>query len=273
MAIPELLRTSDILPCPVLGLLLAGTLQVRLAANEEDIRAAQAVRYRVFVEEMGAQVSAEMHAAKRDWDHFDAYCDHLLVVDHKGDVPRIVGTYRLLRREAMRKCGTFYTAGEFNIQAMEAHPGEIMELGRSCVSPEYRSRAAMQLLWRGIGAYVARYKVEIMFGCASLAGADPAAHAQALAYLYHYHLAPPELRLLALPELHVKMDIMPKESVDAQAAFIALPALIKGYLRLGGYVGDGAVIDKSYNTTDVGVVVKTDLVTAKYAQRYAQDSV
>lgn len=267
---PEsLLHSADGESLPI-GDIRAGSLQVTIATDAGQVQAAQELRYRVFVEEMGAGASPQMHAIRRDADRFDEYCDHLLVLEHHTPerLPRVVGTYRLLRREPMRRCGNFYSADEFDLSAVERFPGEIMELGRSCVDAAYRNRAVMQLLWRGIGAYVAKYNIGLMFGCASLHGTEPRAHAQTLSYLYHTHLAPPELRMRALPERYVPMDALPKEEVDARAAFAALPALIKGYLRLGGVVGDGAVIDRDYNTTDVGIVVKTALVTQKYVQRY-----
>ena len=227
------------------------------------------MRYRVFFEEMGAPPTPEIAKSQRDVDAFDTVCDHLLVVDHQPDGgARVVGTYRLLRRGAMKKIGRFYTAGEYDIGRIQQYDGEILEVGRSCVDPQYRNRAVMQLLWRGIGAYVMKFNIGLMFGCASFFGTDPKRHALPLSYLHHYHLAPEELRLRALPERYVEMNLMGKESVDTKEAFAALPALIKGYLRLGGYVGLGAVVDPEYNTTDVSIVVKTDLVTDKYAQRY-----
>lgn len=255
-----------------LGELKAGTLEVLIASDECDIRAAQELRYRVFFEEMGAPVTPQVAASRRDADAFDTVCDHLLVVEHAADGEyKIVGTYRLLRREAMAAIGHFYTDGEFDISAIRNYPGEILEVGRSCVDPAYRNRAVMQLLWRGIGAYVARFNVGLLFGCASFHGTDPHQHAEELSYLYHYHLAPENVRPRALPERYVDMNLMPKEAVNAKRAFSALPALIKGYLRLSGYIGAGAVVDHEYNTTDVSIVVKTDLVTDKYAQRYGRE--
>lgn len=266
-------KPSDIVltPCPVLGDISAGALQVRIAENEEEVRAAQALRYAVFVEEKGAGVSAAMHAAKRDWDEYDPFCDHLLVLDYRRGAPQVVGTYRLLRREGRAKAGSFYSASEFDITRMEEFPGEVMELGRSCVHIDFRNRAVMQLLWRGIGAYVSRHQVGVMFGCASFTGHDPQAHAEALSYLHHYHLAPPHLRIEALPERFTSMEMLAPDQFNPKRAFVALPALIKGYLRLGGCVGHGAVIDAEYNTVDVGIIVQTALVTDKYTQRYGTD--
>lgn len=256
-----------------LGELRAGTLEVIVAARREDIAQAQRLRYRVFVEEMGAKSTPEMARTSRDADAFDAVCDHLLVIDHQPEGGyRIVGTYRMLRRSGMEKIGRFYTEAEYDIAAIRAYAGEILEVGRSCVDPAYRSRAVMQLLWRGIGAYVAAFDVALLFGCASFPGTDAAAHAEALSYLHHHHLAPEEIRPVALTDRYEEMNRLPKDAFDAKRAFAALPPLIKGYLRLGGFVGHGAVIDHEYNTTDVSIVVKTDRVSGKYAERYGTQS-
>ena len=252
-----------------LGEIRAGNLEVFIAANESDILAGQALRYQVFFEEMGAIATEETAKTKLDIDEFDAVCDHLLVAAYSDDGSyKIVGTYRLLRRENMAKIGRFYSDDEFDISLLKQYDGEIVEVGRSCVHPDFRNRAVMQLLWRGIGAYVSKFNIGLMFGCASFNGVDPKAHAHALSYLYHYHLAPPELCPRALPERYVEMNLLPKEAIDEKAAFASLPPLIKGYLRLNGYIGAGAVIDYDYNTTDVSIVVKTDQVTDKYANRY-----
>ncbi len=249
----------------------AGPLAVRLAECAVDIDAAQALRYRVFYEEMAAKPSPEAAASRRDADEFDAVCDHLLVIDRRRELDGgrgVVGTYRVLRRAPAEAFGRFYSASEYDISPLLAFRGEILELGRSCVDADYRNGLTMQLLWRFIAAYVYHYDIEIMFGCASLPGTDVEALALPLAYLHHFHLAPPALRPNALPERYVSMAQLPAEAVDRKAALAKLPPLIKGYLRLGGFVGDGAVIDHQFNTTDVSIVVKTDLVTEKYIRHY-----
>jgi putative hemolysin len=253
----------------------ARNLEVRLTRSEAEIEAAQALRYRVFYDEMHATPSPEMAAVRRDFDRFDDLCDHLVVVDHeRGDGPEgIVGTYRLLRRSVALQHGGFYSSSEYDISRLVETPGEILELGRSCVDTAYRTGTTMQLLWRGNAAYVLNFDITLMFGCASLHGSDPKAFALPLAYLYHYHLAPPALRMRALPEHYVSMDLMPKEAIDMKAAMREVPPLIKGYLRLGGFVGDGAVIDRQWNSVDVGVVVKTDWVTRRYRDRLTSEVV
>jgi putative hemolysin len=258
---------TDHLPFPELR---AGNLGVRVADAAAEIDAVQALRYRVFYQEMGAKADSATAASLRDRDDFDAVADHLLVVDHAiGDGPEgVVGTYRLIQREAVEKLGRFYSADEYDIAPIMNFPGRILELGRSCVDAAYRSRVAMQLLWRGIAAYVFHYQIDLMFGCASLHGTDPDALAADLTYLYHNHLAPPAVRPRALPHRYVEMRRMSPGKLDPKRVQSQLPPLIKGYLRLGGFVGDGAVIDRQFNTTDVAVVVKTDLVTDKYYRHY-----
>lgn len=250
--------------------LRAGNLGVRLAATAAEIDAVQALRYRVFYQEMGARADAATAVSQRDRDAFDAVADHLLVVDHAigAGAEGIIGTYRLIQREAAAQLGRFYSADEYDISPMLRFPGRILELGRSCVDEAYRGRAAMQLLWRGIAAYVFHFRIDLMFGCASLHGTDPDALAADLTYLYYNHLAPPAVRPRALPHRYVDMRRMPPGLLDPTRALAQLPPLIKGYLRLGGFIGDGAVIDRQFNTTDVAVVVKTDLVTDKYYRHY-----
>jgi putative hemolysin len=215
-----------------------------------------------------------MERARRDFDGFDEFADHLLVIDNaRGLGPdAVVGTYRLIRRPAAERAGRFYSAAEYDISTMVAYPGEILELGRSCVDASARNRPTMQLLWRGIAAYVFHYQIDLMFGCASLHGTDPDALAVPLSYLHYHHLAPPALRPRALPELYVDMRRLPPQAIDPAKALAELPPLIKGYLRLGGFVGDGAVIDRQFNTTDVSIVVKTDLVTDKYYRHYERQA-
>jgi putative hemolysin len=254
--------------------LRAGNLGVRVAVSAADIDAVQALRFRVFYREMGARADAHTAAASRDRDAFDQVADHLLVMDHAlgSGSQAVVGTYRLIRREAAARIGRFYSADEYDIAMLTAYPGRILELGRSCVDAGYRGRAAMQLLWRGIAAYVFHYRIDLMFGCASLPGTDPDALAPELTYLCTYHLAPPELCPRAVPRRYVDMRRMPPEALDPPRVLAQLPPLIKGYLRLGGFVGDGAVIDRQFNTTDVAVVVKTDLVNAKYYRHYERET-
>jgi len=249
---------------------------VRLAETEHEVEQAQRLRYTVFYEEMSAIPSPRMRELRRDFDKYDDVCDHLLVVDrdaHDEDgQPLVVGTYRLTRKKDADKVGGFYTSSEYDLGAMLAGLPEstkCLELGRSCILKSYRARpGTMQLLWKGLMAYVARFDIDLMFGCASLPGIDVAEMALPLSYLHHFHLAPDALCVRALPDRYVAMDRLAKDSIDPAQAQAVLPPLIKGYLRLGGFVGDGAVIDRQFNTTDVAIVVKTDLVSDRYYRHY-----
>ena len=250
----------------------AGLLEVRLAASEAEIIAAQALRYAIFYDEMGALPTPAMARARRDIDAYDMVCDHLLVIDHANALrPRVVGTYRLLRQDVAMANGGFYSAGEFDLSALIAQsaPGrQLLELGRSCVAPEWRTSATISLLWRGIATYLAQHGIGHLFGCASLHGADPLLHAAELSYLYHHHLAPAELRATALLPHRVEMNRLDAAAIDGRAASRALPPLLKGYLRVGAVVGDGGFVDHQFNTVDVFVVMPVDRITSRYAERF-----
>jgi putative hemolysin len=251
----------------------ANQLQVRLAETWDEVDAALALRYRVFFEEMKARATPGIVAKQRDVDEFDPYCDHLLVIDNaRGSGPEaVVGTYRMLRRGGAAKVGRFYSSSEYDVRPIIDHPGEILEMGRSCIDSGHRTRAAMQLLWRGVTAYVLAHRIDILFGCASLHGTDPGQMALPLSYLYHNHLAPAGLRPVALPSRYVGMNLLAKDAIDAKAAMRDLPPMIKGYLRLGGVVGEGAVIDHDFNTVDVLVYVNMRKVSEKYYRHYTRE--
>jgi putative hemolysin len=254
-----------------------GNLETRLACSDCEINAAQAVRFDVFANEMGAAMPPESMRSRRDMDAFDAVCDHLLVLDRSiaGDAKeQIVGTYRLLRQEVARAHDGFYSTSEFAIDDMLArHPQKrFMELGRSCVLPKYRNRRTVELLWQGNWAYALEHGIDAMFGCASIPGALPEAHALALSFLYHNCLSTGEWAVRARPELYHLMDLMPREAIDVKGALSGLPPLIKGYLRLGAMVGDGAVVDRAFGTTDVMVVLPISKISDRYINHYGADA-
>jgi len=247
-----------------------GALEVRLAVSEAEVRAAQALRYQVFYEERGAMPCARRAALERDFDDFDVVCDHLLVFDHGDDGARVVGTYRLLRQEVAMANGGFYSGREYDLGALITHSEggrQLLELGRSCVAPAWRNSGTISLLWRGIASYLQAHDIGHLFGCASLPGAEPLLHAAELSYLYHYHLAPPELRARSWADNYVDMNSVGAERIDARAAR-GLPALIKGYLRAGAMVGDGGFLDQQFNSVDVFVVMPVERITSRYAERF-----
>lgn len=272
--VPELPRFAIGNAAPGFAELRAANLGVRLAVSQDELDAVQALRYQVFYEEMGARPDAATMASRRDSDEFDALADHLLVVDHDlGEGPgSVVGTYRLIREEAAARHGHFYSESEYDISVLKTFAGRKLELGRSCTARAYRNRSVMQLLWRGIAAYVFHYGIDLMFGCASLTGTDPDALAGELTYLATHHMAPEAIRPRALPSRYIEMRRAAPDAVSPKHALLRLPPLIKGYLRLGGFVGEGAVIDHQFNTTDISIVVQTDLVTDKYYRHYEREA-
>jgi putative hemolysin len=249
-----------------------GSLEVRLAQTAAEVRQAQKLRYRVFYQEGSAIADPGRLFARRDVDGFDAICDHLLVFDHAGSdgKPAVVGTYRLLRQNLAEEFGGFYSASEFDVGSLIAlHPTlQFLELGRSCVLAPYRNKRTVELLWLGIWHYVQQNRLDVMIGCASLDGTDPNALALPLSFLHHYARAPENWRAYALPERAVEMNRLSKEAIDPKAALRILPPLVKGYLRLGAYIGEGAVIDREFGTTDVLIILPVSAIKARYIQHF-----
>lgn len=247
--------------------------RVKLAETEEERLGAQRLRYRVFVEERGAEASPEQRAARREWDAFDPFFDHLILTSEEpisDPLDRVVGVYRLMRRDAARAGIGFYGAAEYDLSLIETSPRESLELGRSCIAAAHRGGPGMHLLWSGLAEYVLERDIEILFGTASFPGTDPAPLAEALSFLHHRHLAPPDLRVRARAERFLAMDRLPAEAIDPARALAAIPSLIKAYLRLGGTVGEGASLDRAFNTIDVCLVMDTarmkDQARAFYAR-------
>ena len=257
-------------------------LTVRLAACAEDITAAQTLRYRVFYEELAARPDEAACLARRDQDRFDLVCDHLLVVrPQRGDGDRdpvcvsdgtLVGTYRLLRQDIAEAGPGFYTQDEFDIAPLIARHANLrfLELGRSCVLAPYRTRPVVELLWQGIWDYVRGHRLNVMIGCASLEGTDPEAHAKALSFLARHCAAEGDWHVRAHDHRRIAMHRLGAEEVDPRRAMKGLPPLIKGYLRLGARIGDGAVIDTQFNTIDVLIVLPVSAIDRRYFSHFGQ---
>lgn len=222
----------------------------------------------MFAEEMGAPLSPARHLARLEADAFDDHCDHLLVLDHaRAAADAVVGTYRLMPGDRAPAAGGFYSAGEFDLtplMANAADPARLVEVGRSCVAAGYRTNATVQMLWRGIAQYLAVHDVETLFGCASFPTPVAWTLAPALAYLHLNHLAAPERRVQALAGRATDMSGMCFADHDQQAIYRSLPPLIKGYLRLGAEVGQGAVIDEEFGTTDVFMQANVRQIPERY---------
>lgn len=246
---------------------------VRLAQDARDLRAAQRLRYRVFVQELHADGPMVDHGAQLECDEFDGLFDHMLLIDRRRDAAAledVVGVYRLLPSDRVGPQGRFYSESEFDLSVLKASGRRLLELGRSCVHPDHRRGAAMVLLWNALADYVLERGIEVLFGAASFPGIDVARLEQPLSWLHHNHLAPEALRVGAHAAGRQRMDLLPPDRIDARAAQAATPALIKAYLRLGGFVGAGAWIDRAFNTTDVCLVMDTAQMSARHKEYYTR---
>ncbi|MEL6466258.1 MAG: GNAT family N-acyltransferase [Pseudomonadota bacterium] len=242
------------------------TFRVTLAQDDRDLRAAQRLRYDVFVRELGGSGALVDHDAGLERDRFDPFFDHLMLHDDK--IGKVVGVYRMLRAERAAAAGQFYSEDEYDLTALRATGRRLLELGRSCVHRDYRGGPAMYHLWNGLASYVADHRIDILFGVASFHGTDVQALAGPLSLLHHRHLAPEALRVSARPPHAAPMDLLAEAQIDRRAAMVRVPALIKAYLRLGGVVGEGAYVDHGFNTTDVCLILDMAAMSARQKRIY-----
>lgn len=248
-------------------------LTLRLAKDARDLRAAQRLRYEVFVEELGADGPLVDHANRLEIDAFDPHFDHLLLIDNRRDpaaLQDVVGVYRLLPPEKLSGAGRYYSSTEFDLTRLVASGRRLLELGRSCVHRDLRGGAAMFLMWNALADYVLERRIEILFGAASFHGTDAQALAQPLSLLHHFHRGPEALRVTPQPGHSQRMDLLPEDKVVRSEAMAGIPALIKAYLRLGGFVSDGAWIDHDFNTIDVCLVMDTAQMSLKHRDFYTR---
>ncbi len=250
-------------PPPYLPI-VKGDYKVRLAENEEEIAAAQRLRYDIFYLENGAIPNETQKKLQRDIDKFDPHCDHLLVLHH--DVP--VGTYRLMRRQGAEKTNGFLSSEEYDLQKLIATDKPIVEMSRACIAEEHRLTTVIQLLWKGLAFYVLEHEIKYMFGCASFHGTDVAPFKEILSYLHYNHTAPDDICPKALADQYVDMCCLPESQVNAKQVAKQIPTLMRGYLRMGGWVGSGAVVDPVIRTVDVLVVVDSANIAERYYKHY-----
>jgi putative hemolysin len=255
-----------------------GQLEVSLTRDKRDVKRLQKLRYQVFYEHGRAVADLATWFMRRDKDYFDDICDHLMVVDRSrqstvGRSP-VIGTYRLLRQNVAERHGGFYSAKEFDISGfLKRHAGlRFLELGRSCVLPAYRSKRAIELLWHGVWSYVREHRIDVMIGCASFEGTDTERLALPLSFLHHFARAPEPWRAVAHPLRQVEISRLTKDEIDTRRAWRELPPLIKGYLRAGAFVGDGAVTDPQFGTTDVLIVLPVGSINARYISHFGADA-
>jgi putative hemolysin len=239
---------------------------VKLAETEAELRAAQRLRYDVFVRELGGGGDLVDHDLQLERDRFDPFCDHLILTPKGGD--DVIGVYRLLRSEQAEAASGFYSEREYDLSALKDTGRNLLELGRSCLHPNFRGGVAMHYLWSSLARYVSEHQIEVLFGTASFHGTDVTQLAAPLSLLHERHLAPPELRVRAHPPALQRMDLIAPNALDRRAAMLQMPSLIKAYLRLGGCVGEGAFIDHTFNTTDVCLIMDTKQLNARQAKIY-----
>lgn len=246
--------------------------EVRIADSDHLVTAAQNLRYKVFFEELKGRSSLASKRLERDFDHFDQFCDHLVVIDRKekNTSKSVIGTYRLMSRNQAALADGFYTSSEFDVSSILSFPGKILELSRLCIAAGSRNGRIMLLLWKALGRYIVQHQIELLFGCSSFHGTDLEKLKFALSYLFHNHSAPKAcfsssgLRPVAHKLNYVDMNIMPKSKVEQSFSFPSLPPIMKAYIRSGAFFGDGAVVDKIFNTTDVCTVNFLNRISKKY---------
>ncbi len=242
----------------------APKVEVVWARHQEDVRAAQRLRYQIFAEEMGARLSVPVGSpARHDIDLFDAHCEHLLVrlqsdTDEPGEV---IGTYRVLTPEAARRVGGLYSETEFDLTRLRPLRGKMVELGRSCVHPDHRQGGVILALWGALAGFMSRNGLDTMIGCASISMRDGGHLAASLwEQLRHTHLAP--------IEHHVRARLpLPVEELDRHLK-VEAPALIKGYLRCGAKILGAPAWDPDFNTADLPMLMRLDDLPARYRRHF-----
>ncbi len=244
--------------------------EIRLARSEDDLMLAQRLRYDVFVDELGGDGPLVDHNARRERDQFDPFFDHLMLFDRSLFGNQCVGVYRLMRQDQAQAAGQFYSDSEFDLGPLRRTGQRLLELGRSCLHRDYRGGTAMMHLWTGLADYVEKHQIDLLFGVASFHGTDLATLAKPLSFLHHRHLAPPEIRVKAHANRYQPMDMISEDELDRVEANRAIPSLIKAYLRMGGFVGDGAYVDHAFNTTDVCLLMDVTKVSKKHLGLYTQ---
>jgi putative hemolysin len=232
-------------------------LTVSLARSDTEIREAQSLRYRVFAEEMGARLPSADEGLDRDM--FDPYCDHLLVRDERSG--EVVGTYRILPPERAREAGGYYSETEFDLARLYSLFDSMVEVGRSCVHPDYRNGAAISLLWTGLCRYMRDSGCEYLMGCASI-GMEDGGHDAASIFreLSENRMSPEQWRVFPRHRL-------PLEGLDAGREAI-LPPLVKGYMRLGCHVCGEPAWDPDFNTADLLVLLPMRDMNPRYSKRF-----
>ncbi|MBX2847792.1 MAG: GNAT family N-acetyltransferase [Acidiferrobacterales bacterium] len=241
----------------IAGSMSAGRYDVRLAHSVEQIEAAQNLRYRVLFKESGGQITREMLNSEREEDEWDEVAYHVIVLDRKNS-DEVVGTLRLVSNQALAVDQPFYTEHAFALNGIRENYEKIIELSRACVSPEGRGGAILMLIWKFTMQFIEKNGYQLMFGCASFKGTDYLDHKQILSYLYHKHLADPNLMPKPKPQVNCvaigEFSAKPEKGKKRGA----VPTMLRGYLKIGARISDYAIIDPIFNTTFVAIYVDAE---------------
>jgi putative hemolysin len=236
----------------------AGRYEVRFAQAQEEVQAAQALRYRVFYNEKHGRPTDEMIDAQRDIDQWDEAGFHVIVLNHtKENESKVVGTLRLFFNECLKPEQNFYTEETFNLDKLHNFYGRSLELSRFCIDPNGRGGVILMLIWKYAMTFLQDNQIEVMFGCASFSGTDVNEHKPILNYLYEHHLAPEHLRPQPKVKDFVDLQALYEPNAEWQEAQKSIPTLLRGYLKLGAKISDAAIIDPAFNTVYVSIYVET----------------
>ncbi len=236
-------------------------LAVALAGTEEEILQCQKLRYQVFADEMGAVIDTTIPGVDRD--SFDLLSKHLLVRDTRSG--EIVGTTRLLADRILEDGARYYSETEFDMKNVLELPGRFMEVGRTCIHPDYRNGSTISVLWQGLARMIVLHDVDYLIGCASIPMNDGGANVAAvMEYLREKYFAAPHLRVYP-------QNIVP-EPVTAAVGPARVPSLLKAYLRLGAVICGEPCWDPQFSVADVFVLMDRNQIERRYARHFIQEA-
>jgi putative hemolysin len=246
------------------------TFDVKLADSKNEIKSAQKLRYQVFFSERNKKKIFNIDNFRKDSDKYDNYCDHIVVIHKKSKFSRnkIVGTYRLLKQSVAENKSGFYSSEEYDLTKLlnSNKYFNMLELSRSCISKDFRNKNVLQLMWKEIYKYIENNKVDAMFGTASFLDTNLYNLSNQLIYLNNSHKMPNEIMVNALDKCRAKIDYSRNIKMNLKLVK-SLPTLIKGYLKLNAYIGDGAVVDHKFKTTDIFVFLPVNDINYQYVKK------
>ena len=240
---------------------------IKIAESNFEIKKAQSLRYKIFFKEKKIKKKSFKFLLQRDYDFYDKISDHLIIIDNNREIrDNVIGTYRLLRGNCAKLYRGFYTEQEFDISNLKKNfsSKDILELGRSCVHPQYRSGIILKLLWQGISNYIKMYKIKILMGCASFHGTNPSKFKDEFSLLYESYRLPEDYDVKSLQSNEISFN----KNINHLTTFNKLPPLIKGYLRAGGMVSENFYIDTEFETIDYCVIMLTEKIVSRYQNKF-----